>query len=325
MADIFDFYVYDDRSIRFNLSEPIMQEDCNVTALRFHIPYFLNNIDMHNWAWWLVYTNAGKQKFSEPLTLASDRDDPDSYNTAIYNVGYGMTLNSGNISFALEAIKTDAGGNITGEWHTRTYNLSVISTLQGNQAQFEGTETDIISALVRDTITKIDVTNSKIAEISESIASGTNLLNPESITTGTVNGVNITKEDDTVIFDGNATADGFVELSRDLSLEAGKQYAIKVYTSSNKQIQYQLSYSGDSIEASPIWTNLNRAYTFTVPAGDIARLRIGAVSGVEYSNDEYRFSIMEGSTNPSYEKYTGELTAVDSVARAMIADILARM
>jgi len=315
MADIFDFYVYDDRSIKFQVPEPIMQEDCNVTALRFHIPYFLNNIDMHNWAWWLVYTNARKQKFSEPLTLASDTDDPDSYNTTIYNVGYGMTLNSGNISFALEAIKTDAGGNITGEWHTRTYNLSVVSTLQGNQASFEGSEFDIISALVRDTRNKIDVTNARMDEISESIPTGTNLINPEFLKTGTVNGVTISRENDAIVFNGEASDSGFIGLTRNLNLEEGKQYTLKIYTESNKKIQYYLTFSGENPAASPFMDNLNFPFTFTVPDGDIAQLNIGPIDDTVYFNDEYRFSIMEGSTNPTYAEYTGDTSAIDIVAR----------
>lgn len=148
MADIFDFYVYDDRSIRFNLSEPIMQEDKDVAVWRFRIPKVLNNIDMSAWSWWFVYVNAKNQKFSELLFLNDDIDDPDNFSTADYSIGYGISKTPGGFTFALEAINTSQGGEISGEWHTRTYTHTVTPTLQGNQAEYAETEHDIISALI---------------------------------------------------------------------------------------------------------------------------------------------------------------------------------
>ena len=49
MAEIFNFYVQDNRTIQFpknNLLEPIMQEDYKVATWRFRIPKTLNGIDM---------------------------------------------------------------------------------------------------------------------------------------------------------------------------------------------------------------------------------------------------------------------------------------
>ena len=148
MADIFDFYVYDDRSIQFELAEPILLEDKNVTQFRFMIPKSLNGFDMTRWAWWFVYENANKETYSSALTLVDDSDDPDTYANAIYTVDYGLSIKAGAVRFALEAINADNSGNILHEWHTKTYATYIQSTLQGNQAEYTQSETDIISALI---------------------------------------------------------------------------------------------------------------------------------------------------------------------------------
>lgn len=148
MADIFDFYVYDDRSIRFELAEPIMLEDKDVTQFRFRIPKSLNGFDMTRWAWWFVYENADKETYSSALTLVDDLDEPDTYANAIYTVDYGLSIKAGAVRFALEAINADNSGNVLHEWHTKTYATYIQSTLQGNQAEYSESETDIISALI---------------------------------------------------------------------------------------------------------------------------------------------------------------------------------
>lgn len=148
MAEIFDFYVADNRTIKFNPIEPILQEDNRVAVWRFRIPKMLNNIDMSGFAWWFVYVNAAKQKYSEPLTLTADADDPDNYCIADYTIDYGISLTPGSFAFALEAINANGSGEIVEEWHTKTYSHSVIQTLQGNQAEYSETESDIISALM---------------------------------------------------------------------------------------------------------------------------------------------------------------------------------
>jgi hypothetical protein len=109
MADVFDFYVYDNRSIVHTNPEPIMQEDKDVAVWRFRIPKVLNNIDMSAWAWWFVYVNAKGQKFSELLTLNNDIDDPEEYSIADYSIGYGISKTPGGFTFALEAVNTSQG------------------------------------------------------------------------------------------------------------------------------------------------------------------------------------------------------------------------
>lgn len=149
MADVFNFYVQDDRSIQFNIAEPIMLEDKDVTEFEFRIPKSLNGFDMSTWAWWFVYVNAKREKFSIPLTLVDDEDEPDSFSTATFSINYGITEKDGGIQFALEVIDADAGGNVLHEWHTRTYNTSVIWTLQGNQTEYEEDITqDILSSIL---------------------------------------------------------------------------------------------------------------------------------------------------------------------------------
>ncbi len=159
MAEIFDFHVQDDRSILIPQNrhlEPIMQEDHKVATWRFRIPKVLNNIDMSGWAWWFVYVNAKGQTFSELLTLTDDIDEPASYSTADYDIDYGISKFPGSFSFALEAINAQQGGEIDGEWHTRTYSHKVDKTLQGNQAEYAETESDIISALMQEVRNKVN-------------------------------------------------------------------------------------------------------------------------------------------------------------------------
>lgn len=148
MADIFNFFVYDDRSIQFEIAEPIMLEDTNVTEFKFRIPKSINGFDMTGWAWWFVYVNASRQKYSVPLSFTDDEDEPEEYANATYTVNYGLSGVSGTVQFALEAINANGLGEIQNEWHTRTYSTKVIETLQGNQVEYAETESDIISTLI---------------------------------------------------------------------------------------------------------------------------------------------------------------------------------
>lgn len=157
MADVFSFYVYDDRSIQFNIAEPIMLEDMNVTQFKFRIPKSINGFDMTNWAWWFVYVNPSCQKYSVPLTFTDDEDEPEEYANATYTVDYGMSGTAGTVQFALEAINADATTDeILNEWHTKTYATKVISTLQGNQTEFTQSEFDIISAKLEEIMELIE-------------------------------------------------------------------------------------------------------------------------------------------------------------------------
>lgn len=149
MADVFNFYVKDDRSIQFNIAEPILLEDKDVTEFQFRIPKSLNGFDMSTWAWWFVYVNPKKKKYSIPLILVNDEDDPDNFSVATVSINYGITEKEGGIQFALEVIDADAGGTILHEWHTRTYHTAVIWTLQGNQVEYEEDITqDILSSIL---------------------------------------------------------------------------------------------------------------------------------------------------------------------------------
>ena len=156
MADVFDFYVRDNRKITFDIAEPIMREDSGVTDFRFHIPKTINGLDMSDWAWWLVFVNAKKEKYSIALTLSDDPERPLEYNLATYTVDYAMSIKAGAVQFALEAINAGTGGAIDNEWHTLTYETKVKETLQGNQAEYAETESDIISALLIEVRNKVN-------------------------------------------------------------------------------------------------------------------------------------------------------------------------
>ena len=156
MADVFDFYVRDNRKITFDIAEPIMREDSGVTDFRFHIPKTINGLDMSDWAWWFVFVNANKEKYSIALTLSDDPESPLENNLATYTVDYAMSIKAGAVQFALEAINAGTGGTIDNEWHTLTYETKVKETLQGNQAEYAETESDIISALLEEVRTKMN-------------------------------------------------------------------------------------------------------------------------------------------------------------------------
>ena len=133
MADVFDFYVYDDRSIQFTLAEPIMLEDKDVTQFRFRIPKSLNGFDMSDWEWWFIFVNPKGTKYTTLLELTDDEDEPDEYSVATYTVGYGFSGNVGTVRFSIEALNV-SGEDIVNEWHTKTYSTAVIDTLQGLRA-----------------------------------------------------------------------------------------------------------------------------------------------------------------------------------------------
>lgn len=133
MADIFNFYVYDDRSIQFTLAEPIMLEDKDVTQFRFRIPKSLNGFDMSDWEWWFIFVNPKGTKYTTLLELSDDEDEPDDYSVATYTVGYGFSGIVGTVRFSIEALNV-SGEEIINEWHTKTYSTAVIDTLQGLRA-----------------------------------------------------------------------------------------------------------------------------------------------------------------------------------------------
>lgn len=172
MADIFNFYVLDNRKINFEIAEPIMREDKGVTDWVFHIPKILNGIDMSTWAWWLVYTNAKNQKHKEALVLSDDLESPLDSSVGTYTVDYGMSIKAGSVQFALEAVNAVVpGGEISGEWHTMTYKTTVKETLQGSEVEIEESQSDIISALIVEVQNKVNaLVGGATPEVKDSIA-----------------------------------------------------------------------------------------------------------------------------------------------------------
>lgn len=171
MAERYDFYVHDNRKVTFNLTEPIMREDSGVTDFVFHIPKVLNELEVSDWAWWLVFVNANKEKYSIALTLSDDPESPLEKNVATYTVDYAMSIKAGSVQFALEAINAGTGGAIDNEWHTQSYEIKVKETLQGNQAEYAEAESDIISALLEEVRTKVNsLVGGATPEVKDSIA-----------------------------------------------------------------------------------------------------------------------------------------------------------
>lgn len=155
MAEAFIFHVLDDRTLEFRQTEPIMLEDNNVTEFIFRIPKTLNELDVSSWSWWFVYKNANGDKYSSPLLLTDDTDEPDLYSNATYWVDHGFTQKAGRVKVALEALNIGTGDAPTNEWHTKTYIIDVNDTLQGNQIEFKPSEVDIISGMLQSTLNQI--------------------------------------------------------------------------------------------------------------------------------------------------------------------------
>lgn len=148
MADIFNFYVYDDRSIQFAIAEPIMLEDKDVTQFRFRIPKSLNGFGMSDWEWWFIFVNPKGTKYTTLLELSDDEDEPEEYSVATYTVGYGFSGIVGTVRFSIEALNV-SGEEIVNEWHTKTYSTAVIDTLQGLRAVIPEPEGQAASGLTQ--------------------------------------------------------------------------------------------------------------------------------------------------------------------------------
>lgn len=172
MAERYDFYVHDNRKVTFNLTEPIMREDSGVTDFVFHIPKILNDLEVSDWAWWLVFVNAKKEKRKEPLTLSDDPERPLEQNVATYTVGYNMSIKAGGVHFAIEGKDADAiSGEVLHEWHTISYDFKVKDTLQGSEVEYDESQDDIISALITEIRTKSNaLVGGATPEVKDSIA-----------------------------------------------------------------------------------------------------------------------------------------------------------
>ena len=169
--NIMNLYVYENRSMSNDLSKPLMLENLNVDNVQIHIPKEIDGTDMGTWAWWFVYQNAKREKYSIPMTLEGVTDDEgeEKYISTI-GLNHGFTGKRGAVMYAIEAVQADGSGAVTHEWHTRTYKLEIVHTLQGNQTEYSETESDIISALIS-RVNELITSGAEIAEIAETIES----------------------------------------------------------------------------------------------------------------------------------------------------------
>lgn len=164
-----NLYVYENRSMSNDLSKPLMLENLNVDNIQIHIPKEIDGTDMGTWAWWLIYQNAKREKYSIPMTLEGvTNDEGEEEYISTVGLNHGFTGKHGTVMYAIEAVQADGSGAVTHEWHTRTYKLEIVHTLQGNQTEYSETESDIISALIS-RVNELITSGAEIAEIAETI------------------------------------------------------------------------------------------------------------------------------------------------------------
>ena len=152
-----------------DLSKPIMLENLNVDNVQIHIPKEIDGTDMGTWAWWFVYQNAKREKYSIPMTIEGvTNDEGEEEYISTVGLNHGFTGKHGSVMYAIEAVQADGSGVVTHEWHTRTYKLEIVTTLQGNQTEYSETESDIISALIS-RVNELITSGAEIAEIAATI------------------------------------------------------------------------------------------------------------------------------------------------------------
>lgn len=167
--NIMNLYVYENRSMSNDLLKPIMLENLNVDTIQIHIPQTLGGVDMGTWAWWFVYQNAKREKYSIPMTLeGTTNDEGEEEYISTVGLNHGFTGKYGTVMYAIEAIQADGSGTVTHEWHTKTYKLEIVYTLQGNQTEYDESESDIISALIS-RVNELIQSGAEITEIAETI------------------------------------------------------------------------------------------------------------------------------------------------------------
>ena len=167
--NIMNLYVYENRGMSNDLSRPLMLENLNVDNVQIHIPKEIDGTDMGTWAWWFVYQNAKMEKYSIPMTLeGTTNDEGEEEYISTVGLNHGFTGKYGTVMYAIEAIQADGSGTVTHEWHTKTYKLEIVYTLQGNQTEYDESESDIISALIS-RVNELIQSGAEITEIAETI------------------------------------------------------------------------------------------------------------------------------------------------------------
>lgn len=146
-----------------------------------------------------------------------------------------------------------------------------------------------------------------------------NVLDYALLPSGTVRGVTITKSEDVLTFTGTADSSS-EDVSCTIPLTAETQYTAKIYSDSDKLINVEFRFTGDTPTRRPIGA-LNTPLTFVVPRNTtLVSMSISPVSGNVYSGDTYRISINKGDTNDYYIQYFSGITVVDRVARQNLSD-----
>ena len=193
-----------------------------------------------------------------------------------------------------------SGSNVIATTNYLTLNVDENAIIADAQS------TEISQSLYDQLVTLVQNIGDKI----DIITGGTlvdNLIDPESLYTGTESGVTISRDGDTLIFNGTSTAKGRVT-SENLGLESEERYVLEVHSESKNSIGFFFTYVGDATETTIIYTEYNTPITITVPRNTTSStFGIEIPNGVTYSNDKYRITLHYASQS-----------AIDTVARASL-------
>ena len=100
--NVMNLYVYENRSMSNDISKPIMLENLNVDNVQIHIPKEIDGTDMGTWAWWFVYQNAKREKYSIPMTIEGVTNDEEEEYISTVGLNHGFTGKHGTVMYAIE-------------------------------------------------------------------------------------------------------------------------------------------------------------------------------------------------------------------------------
>ena len=355
--NIMNLYVYENRSMSNDLSKPLMLENLNVDNVQIHIPKEIDGTDMGTWAWWFVYQNAKREKYSIPMTLeGTTSDDGEEEYISTVGLNHGFTGKHGTVMYAIEAIQADGSGAVTHEWHTKTYKLEIVYTLQGNQTEYDESESDIISALIS-RVNELIQSGAEIAEIAETIENAAETAqevidsipadysalsaqvdtNTEDIgglkaDLGAIESSVITTETKTLTYDDIEWEGGYIKANGDIVTHAAYKVSELLPVSAGDSVVYDglrtvgngyiaiAAYdSSEAVQTAKSLTgsdNASMSGTYTVPDG-INYIRLSTFVG----NTNFFNSVTMPVTTSRFESLDNSLTEIEAEQTAQAAQI----
>ena len=267
-----------------------------------------------------LYDASNRQLAQYAYNAASDLNSPKTFQT------------TSETTYAIVGVGGVAGITYSDD----TYRISINKGNTNERYEEYGSIKTAVDSVARNAVNTLsenvdgigEEVDAKIADISEK---SSNILNPEYLGTGTVSTVVVSREEDVVKYNGTAPSTNSLD-GECFDVMEGATYTATVFTKSTKDINSMVRFynaSGTDLgyvmlrNTSVPYNSINTHHTFTVPAGAVRmRWRIGVIMDIAYDNEEYQFELVEGDSAPSrYEKYGG-ISAVDTVARANIAEIV---